>query len=307
MISLRVLKKTLLSAVCAAAFVYSAHAQVTPVNTTVIVANPAANDDFLLPSYLDSEVAVRNTPVAPQQKEIETPTDVDILTAIFGAPPTAPTNQPTADQSENENNLAEQANADTATTDDGREAERRVFYPNRQKQEEEKQKKLAEETPVLTLLPPVPDAPESPIPPKKRTVPKSEYVKKAVGKTIQGVNTDFELPKEMRILFYPNRTDLSAQNVMWVKSFAAYVMKDPRLLLTLRISNQNWPLQRARLTLLIQAALETGLSARQIRAYSSDRDADSIVLGYVHNDNLTRIQPERDKITPIKTQKTLSW
>ena len=297
MIFFRILKKTSFLAALTMACVFPAFAQqVSPVNTEVLILNPAANDDFLLPSYLESYP----TPQPPQ--EIEAPTDVDILTAIFGPSPDI-----IEDMDEDDDTEADVlAQADNAPT-----PEKRVFYPKHNKDQAQaepaEEEKPEHETPVLTPLPPLAEAPEPPIPPKKPKITKSAYVHRAVGKEVQNINSDFELPREMRILFYPNRVDLSAQNVMWIKAFAAHVMKDPRLILTIRISNQNWQLQKTRLTLLIQVALETGLSARQLKVYTSKRDVNSIVLGYAHNEDLTKIQPERDKAKPIKTKKTLSW
>ena len=79
MILLRSFKRTLFIACGIITATTCAMAQTTPVNTQLLLANPAANDDFLLPSMLNASA----TQTAPN--EIQAPSDVDILTAIFGS------------------------------------------------------------------------------------------------------------------------------------------------------------------------------------------------------------------------------
>ena len=59
--------------------------------------------------------------------------------------------------------------------------------------------------------------------------------------------------------------------------------------------------------MILQVAMESGLSAQQIKIYSSNRDENSVVLSYDFNDALTRIQPFQEKIKPVRTHKTLTW
>ncbi|MBP5344552.1 MAG: hypothetical protein J6Y85_05730 [Alphaproteobacteria bacterium] len=263
----------------------SAGAQITPVNQNVLVANPAADDDFLLPSYWTAT----QTPVP--LNSLQAPTDVDILTAIFG---TAGSMQ----------ELPAVGSGLTPFTDNSLEQMKKyTFYPRTQKPEKDEQKQNL----LLTPLPPVPPQAEPEIPPRKIFVMPSNYASQLLQQLghQQGENTT--IPKDVRITFQPNDARLSSQNLKWIKLFATYVLYDPRLVLVVRLSNHNWNLQRARLAMILQIAVESGLSAQQIQVYSSDRDENSIVLSYAHNGTLTQIQPFQERIKPIRTHKTLTW
>jgi len=260
-------------------------AQFSPVNPNVLIANPAADEDFLLPSYWTAAAPV----TAPNA--LQAPTDVDILTAIFG---TAGSMQ----------NLPEVGSGITPLTEDGN--GKRTFYPHSRNTEEEKENEL-EENLLLTPLPPIPPKPEPEIPPHKVFIMQSSYVNQLLQQAGRQQDDGTTVPKDIRIAFYPNDVRLSAHNLKWIKLFATYVLYDPRLVLAVRLSDQNWELQRARLAIILQVAMEAGLSAQQIRIYSTNRDENSIILSYDFNDTLTRIQPYQEKTKPIRTHKTLTW
>ena len=274
-------------------FPVCAVAQVTPVNPDVLIANPAADDDFLLPSYWATPSAA---PAAPNA--MQAPTDVDILTAIFG---TAGSMQ----------SLPEVGSGVTPLTDPSAQMTKRTFYPRSMLDREDGQKpedEVAEEDrgPLLTPLPPLEPEAEPDIPPKKVTVIQSGYVNQLLRQSLQPQNGS-TVPKEVRIKFYPDDVQLSLQNLRWIKLFVNHVLPDPRLVFAVRLSDKNWPLQRSRLAMILQVAMEAGLTAHQIRVYSSDRDENSIILSYAHNDTLTQIRPFQGRTKLKQKHKTLSW
>ena len=108
------------------------------------------------------------------------------------------------------------------------------------------------------------------------------------------------MPKEVRLKFYPGQSNLSAQAMKWIKSFATIVRDDPRLVVEIRASGENWPLQSKRLALMLQAILETGVSRHQILIFKTGRSVDTVLLGYGKAlDHEVKINKKR--------QKTITW
>jgi len=289
MMRLRLWAKFVIGYTVMTLFSAGAFAQVSPVNPDVLLANPAADDDFLLPSYWTTSPTASAAPETTQA-----PTDVDILTAIFGAPGSGQT--PT-----------ELNKGDGPWDDHTAQLTKKTFYPRSMVDREDQEAEDGEDQgPLLTPLPELPPAPEPEIPPRKLSVAQSGYVNQLLHQTLKPQD-GATVPKEIRIKFYPNDAQLSSQNLRWIKLFTGHVLSDPRLVLIIRLSNQNWTLQRSRLALILHVVMEAGLTAHQIRVYSSNRDENTIILSYAHNDTLTQIQPFQERAQPIKEQKTLSW
>ncbi len=253
-------------------------------NVDISVFN-GSGDDFLLPSYFDAPTA----PVVSQQVVIKPadsgapqsiPSDVDILNEIFG---------------ENKNVTAPAPQATTGTR------KRQMFYPTPKIQ-------TSSNGPLLTPLDPIPPVSEpNPDPPTKSQY-KSAYASKFLAQeTIGKGKAMFQVPKEMRLIFDENSTHLSESVVKWIKAYSLYVQKDPRLVFNIRISNQNWPLQRARLGLIMRLAIEKGLSAKQIRVYQSNRDVNSMILSAETDPNQTQVVVPMETKRVIKDQKSLIW
>ena len=264
------------------------HAQISPVNPNVLVANPAADDDFLLPSYW--------TATTPQisPNALQAPTDEDILAAIFGPTSSA---QTFSELGSGAIPMAENSSEETRG---------HTFYP-RSKMLVKDGKSEEEESLLLTPLPPIPPKSEPEIAQHKVFIMQSGYVSQLLQQARHQQSDGSTVPRDMRIRFRPNDARLSSQNLKWIKLFATYVLYDPRLVLVVRLSDKNWGLQRARLAIILQVAMESGLSAQQIRVHSSNRDENSIILSYDFDDALTRIQPFQEKTKPIRTHKTLTW
>lgn len=257
-------------------------------------------NDFLLPSYFDAEPDVTvQEPQVPQETPQDVPTDIDILTEIFGEqaiPSTlnAPLNDP------------------PSTPAPGKNVQTRVFYPTPKSVAHSQQKQ-----PLLTPLAPLPEAADpNPPAPRNPYVP-STYASQLLDKESGEATTNLPLPQDIRLQFLPNRTQLTATVLKWVKAYALHVRKDPRLVVTLRVSYKDWAVQQARLSLIMQILFENGLSARQLQILQSDRDPDTLVIGWDKNPNLTQVldpeelkrtQKELDDDQDIrKEQKILSW
>ena len=113
------------------------------------------------------------------------------------------------------------------------------------------------------------------------------------------------MPREIRFTFYPGQSTFSAQALKWVKSFGKHVVNDPRLLVEIRVSEQNWKVQKKRLNVLLQILKEEGLSSHQIRLYKTGREENSILMGYAYNPDHTRAG-ENAKLSN-GGQKTIDW
>ena len=160
---------------------------------------------------------------------------------------------------------------------------------------------------MLTPLDPIPPAPEPEVAPPLNTHPKSVYAAKLLAKETGKAKVSTQLPKEMRLLFDPNSTQLSDSSVKWLSAYAAHVQKDSRLIFSIRISNKNWTLQQARLNLIIKLLIEKGLSSKQLRIFQSNRDENSMILSVDLGPDQTPIIVPSDKKRVIKEQKTLVW
>ena len=243
------------------------------------------NGDFLLPSYFDQ---APSSPVSAQEPAKNVPSDVDILTEIFGKDaktsftPTTPTPEPQT----------------TATNP-------QTFYPRPQELKTTTQQKQ----PLLTPLPPLPKPAEPEIVPPLRVTTPSPYAEKVLaketGKTKDRGNVT--LPKDIRLQFESGATQLTETAIRWISAYALHVQKDPRLVAEVRVSRHAWQTQKKRLALVMQTFVEKGLSARRIHVYHSDRDPDTMVIGYQEDPNQTKIVTPVDKNTKLKEQKTFSW
>ena len=253
-------------------------------NADVAVFN-GPNNDFLLPSYFDGPAPVVVTqqtvvePVRPAATQ-SIPSDVDILNEIFG----------------------EQTQTKTSAPQSGSAPKtRHTFYPTPKVQE-------ASSAPLLTPLDPIPPTMEPDLPPPEKSQYKSAHAAKLLAQESMGKGkASVQVPKEMRLTFDHHSAQLSESVAKWIKAYALHVQKDPRLVLNIRISNQDWPLQRARLGLIMKLLVEQGLSTKQIRIFQSDRDVDSVLLNADTDPNQTQIIVPTDTKRVIREQKNLIW
>ena len=252
-------------------------------NDDILIFDNQTND-FLLPSYFDTPSAPLPSDDSSQNTGTtqNVPADIDILHEIFG------------DQTVEATPVVSTPAAPKITT--------QTFYPT------PKSIKQTSQQPLLTPLAPLPQVPEATIPPPKHFQPNSSpYVTRLIAKETGKSKANIQLPKDIRLQFNPNATQLTDPAVKWISAYALHVKKDPTKVVNLRISSQNWSIQQARLGIIMQLLLEKGLPVRQIQIYQSDRDPDSLIVGADINPNLTRaITPEETKRV-IKEQKTLIW
>ncbi|MGN0919235.1 MAG: hypothetical protein ACI4OR_00515 [Alphaproteobacteria bacterium] len=241
---------------------------------TEAVATITANEDFLLPSYVaPDENTSPQTMDAPGTTTAPIPSEVDILNEIFGTEaPAVATAQPTPVS--------------------------RTFSPRTGL-------KRADETPLLTPLPPLPiiqndvliEAPQNPFKPLG-------YADQALAMATAPAS-GVMMPREIRLTFYPGQAAFSAQALKWAKSFALRVVNNPTLLAEIRVSEQNWPVQEKRLAVLLQILKETGVSAHQVRLYKTGREENTLLMGYVNNPDLTPVG--NGKMSGERIQKTIDW
>ena len=253
-------------------------------NADVAVFN-GPNNDFLLPSYFDGPAPVVVTqqtvvePVRPAATQ-SIPSDVDILNEIFG------------EQRQSVPPVSQGENAPKT---------RHTFYPTPKVQ-------TTLSAPLLTPLDPIPPTMEPDLPPPEKSQYKSAHAAKLLAQESMGKGkASVQVPKEMRLTFDHHSAQLSESVAKWIKAYALHVQKDPRLVLNIRISNQDWPLQRARLGLIMKLLVEQGLSTKQIRIFQSDRDVDSVLLNADTDPNQTQIIVPTDTKRVIREQKNLIW
>ena len=276
--------------ICLCGTLSTAHAQVQ--DDVLLFDDP--NSSFLLPSYFE-----QSAPTMPQfsgytqNTTQNVPADVDILREIFGdqARPIGSTlNEQTPPPSE------ERSAAPRKTAS-------KTFFPQTSNKQQE-----VSEGPLLTPLMPLPEVPEkvsllTPIVHAKS----SPYAARLLAREAGTGDPELEVPNDLRLRFPHNTTKLTDAAIKWLTAFAMNVQKDPSRILQIRVSRQNWKVQQARLTLMIQLLMEKGLGASQIKIYQSDRDPETIVVARMPDPTQTQARVPEYGVKKIMEQKTLSW
>lgn len=116
------------------------------------------------------------------------------------------------------------------------------------------------------------------LPKRIRAVAPSAFADEMLAALDNGRGVPFRMPHEMKISFYPNASSFSGQSLKWVKAFAKTALLDPRLIVEVRVSHQNAPLQDKRLLLIQNTLKGVGLSAHQINIIFVERPQDTILL-----------------------------
>ena len=229
------------------------------------VATVTAGEDFLTQSY------VVPTDSANQPEPV--PSEVDILNEIFGSP--NPDITPIIQKSS-----------------------QHTFFPS-------SNVKKQDEQPLLTPLPEIKMESSEEKDPAPKVIPFAwgGYADQALSLAQGGAANSLNMPREIRITYYTGQSGMNVQSLKWVRAFAIRVVRDPRLLLEVRVSGQQWNVQQKRLKLLLQILKEEGVSVRQIRVYKSDRNPDNIWMGYAYNSEQTKMGAEKKQ----KEQKIIDW
>ena len=234
------------------------------------VATVTANENFLTPTYA--------APVSSASSTMAVPSEVDILNEIFGS------TIPLFDEPE------------VAST---QQSKQYTFSPRVGVQKKQ-------ETPLLTPLPSLYQVPTDDgfIEPKKSAFNQTGLADQALAMALSD-SSGIGMPREIRIKFYPNQATFSAQALKWIKSFAVRVANNPTLLAEIHISSENQQLQERRLSILIQILKEVGVSAHQVRLYKTNRDENTVLMGYANNPDYT--MPGNNNKTKERVQKTINW
>ena len=135
---------------------------------------------------------------------------------------------------------------------------------------------------------------ESELPIRVRAIAPSTYADNILTALERGQSVPFHMPHEMKITFYPNASSFSGQSLKWVKAFAKTALLDPRLVVEIRVSRQNAPLQDKRLLLIQNALRGAGLSTHQINVVVTDRSEDTMLLRAVPKPRVDEIVSEED-------------
>ena len=233
------------------------------------VSTMTAGEDFLTPSYV-----VPSSEQRPVNQPAPIPSEVDILNEIFGTPAVVSEKKAPAPI-------------------------QRTFSPATGVHRTDQ--------PLLSPLPEMLNVSldEAPIPPKKVPFNRTSYADQSLAFVESGVMGTFNMPREVRITFYSGESALSAQALKWVRAFAIRVVRDPRLLAEIRISDQQWKIQEKRLSMILQILKEEGVSVHQIRVLKTERNPDSILMGYVYNSDQTMTKNETK--THENEQKLIDW
>jgi len=234
-----------------------------------------AEGDFLVPAH--TIPAELSSDEVAQAVTAPVPSDIDILNEIFGS------SQVTT-------------SSETKTS----QTVQRTFLPQGVQEQQGTM-------PLLTPLPPLPVVTMEPfIETRKPPFVQNNYADQALAMAAAPANDSvFKMPKEIRVKFYSGHSAFSAQALKWVRSFAVRVVNDPHLLIEIRVSEKNWKVQEKRLSILFQILKEVGVSAHQVRVYKSDRDPDTLLMGYTNDPEQTIASTK--KSSGRKTQKTIRW
>ena len=252
--------------------------------TTDVAVFDGQNNDFLLPSYFDTPL-----PPPPEQPTADQniPTDVDILKEIFGDQP-----QPTVETPKPKLGQTFYPSTNKAA---------KTFYPTPKAVQE------AKKEPLLTPLPPLPEKAEETVLPPQNFQHKSIYAAKLLAKETGKSKINIQLPRDVRLQFNPDAVQLTETVMKWITAYALHVRKDPRLLFTIRVSDKDWSIQQARLSLIVKIAMEQGLPARQIQIFHSARNPDAVIIGAEPHPEQTQIALPVEAKKVIREQKTLLW
>lgn len=144
------------------------------------------------------------------------------------------------------------------------------------------------------------------VPVKKRTIVPSDYADRVLSAVKNGESSAV-LPQEIKITFYKNDIALSGQSLKWVRAFALQTLKDPRRMVEVRLSQCNPSIQKARLSVIENVLLGTGLSPHQIQIVWTKRGPDSLVLRSTEKpQDVEVIQKTTSSGNQVK-KKTIKW
>lgn len=278
------------------------------------IATVTADGEFLLPSYLvpveetlkTTEVITEERPVVPVGRKVKTttvrteyvPADATVL-AQFGIPaPGAPVllGAGSAKMPAPASSRPVPTSSQPALASSRPAAVKCVEPPKRTKPllipVAEKEIVVREEEEVL----PVPNRPSL----------SSAYADRILADFDKNGAAAF-MPQEMKVTFYPGEAAFSGQSLKWIKAFSRAAMYDPRLVLDIRMSQNNMPLQHKRLALLKNALTGAGLSTHQIQVSFVNRPTDTLLLRNIKRPEATELIQKKTQNKKEKQTKAMKW
>ncbi|MGN1063081.1 MAG: hypothetical protein ACI4QM_02015 [Alphaproteobacteria bacterium] len=166
-----------------------------------------------------------------------------------------------------------------------------------------------EQKPILIPLAALPVTPEPDpvVEPYERKVIPSEYADQMLRALAQNEQPGFIMPREIKVSFYKNATDFSGQTLKWIKAFSINALNDPRLIVQIRISQENPLIQRKRLSVIKNTLIGSGLSAHQIQVVRTARPADSLVLRLTDKPEAAQITIRKSGSGRQVEKRTTKW
>lgn len=162
---------------------------------------------------------------------------------------------------------------------------------------------------LLPLAPIVENQPTDTIvvPTKERRVVPSALADTLLANLEQDKKGDFLLPHEIKISFYQNATALSGQTLKWIKAFALQTIRDPRLMVEIRVSQNQPALQAKRLAVVKNALLGTGLSTHQLLISYTKRPTDSFIIRAIEKTQDVDITQKTTPSGKTIEKRTIKW
>ena len=144
-------------------------------------------------------------------------------------------------------------------------------------------------------------------PPRVRQLIPFDYADTALASFTGKTRLSFKMPKEMKVVFYPNATDISGQTMKWIRVFALQALRDARLRVDMRVSTHNLAVQQARIGLITRMLQDQGLTAHQIQISYTDRDENSLILSLRNYELETQNLTTKKRFGKVETKKIQQW
>ena len=105
----------------------------------------------------------------------------------------------------------------------------------------------------------------------------------------EGMDPNMPL-NEIRLNFDPHMTDLSVQNIKWLREFAKKARQSDLPMVEIRMSSLRPDMQAARYDMVIRTLTNNGLYEEQIRPIITERHPDSFIVSMAKKNQSTRLQ-----------------
>lgn len=147
---------------------------------------------------------------------------------------------------------------------------------------------------------------DMPLPVSNRPALNSAYADRILEDFTQN-GTSTLMPHEMKVTFYPGEASFSGHSLKWIRAFSNAAMYDPRLVLEIRMSRNEMPLQYKRLAILQNALTGAGLSTHQMQVSFVNRPTDTLLLRNIKRPEPTEVIQKNTQKKVKKQTKAVKW